>query len=71
MHQIHESLEVVSGRTGKDIIQLQNSRGIKVTEWEQGSKGYFKFLKKDSDHNWKPVVNVNALFHKCSIIQYY
>lgn len=59
MHQIHASLKVVLGRTGKDIIQLQNSGGIKVTEWKRRSKGYFKFLKKDSGQNWKPIVNIN------------
>lgn len=45
MHQTYPSLKAVLGRTGKDVIQLQNSRDIKATEWKQGSKYYFKFLK--------------------------
>lgn len=63
-------MKAVLERTGKDIIQLQNSRGIKASERKQGSKDYFKFLKKDSNPTWEPVMNVNWLFHKCSIIQY-
>lgn len=53
------SLKAVLEGNGKDIIQLENSRGIKATEWKQGSKDYFKFLKKDSDLNWKPFMNAN------------
>lgn len=45
MHQTYPSLKAVLGRTGKDVVQLQNSRDIKATEWKQGSKYYFKFLK--------------------------
>lgn len=63
--------KAVLERTGKDKIQLQNSRGIKASEWKQGSKDYFKFLKKGSNPTWEPVMNANRLFHKCSIIQYY
>lgn len=59
IHQLYTSLKAVLEGTGKDIIQLENSRGIKATEWKQGSKDYFKFLKKDSDLNWKLFMNAN------------
>lgn len=64
-------MKAVLERTGKDKIQLQNSRGIKASEWKQGSKDYIKFLKKGSNPTWEPVMNANRLFHKCSIIHYY
>lgn len=59
VHQICMSLKAVLGRTGKDTIHLQNSRIIKAIERKQGSKDYFRFLKKNFDLNWKPVMNAN------------
>lgn len=44
---------------GKDTIHLQTTGSVKATERKHGSKDYFKFLKKDSDLNWKPVMNAN------------
>lgn len=34
-------------------LAVENSRGIKATEWKQKSLGYLKFIKQEPNLNWK------------------